>query len=114
MKAKICLSLLLFYSQFGFSQELKQFLQACGYGTLAGAGLGLASLVFEKKPNESSANIARGASLGLYGGIAYGIFMMNQQAKPVKDDLVFNHKKREYYIFPAIDGKIETHFVFRF
>ncbi len=53
--------------------ELSDFLSACGYGTLIGAGVGVVSLAFEKTPSEHSNNIARGASLGLYGGIIYGI-----------------------------------------
>lgn len=104
----------LLFSQMTFSQELKQFLKSCGYGTLAGAGLGLASLVFEKKPNESYGNIARGASLGLYGGMAYGLFTVQQQNAAPKDDLVLNSEESLYYIFPTIDGKIETLFVLRF
>ncbi len=114
MKLKLFLAFLMFFSQGVFAQELKQFLQSCGYGTLAGAGLGLASLVFEKKPNESFGNIARGSSLGLYGGIAYGIFMINQQGKPSKDDIVLSEKRIQYFFIPSIDGNLETRIVFKF
>lgn len=113
MKMKIGLISLLLVSQSAFSQDLKQFLKSCGYGTLAGAGLGLASLVFEKKPNESYANIARGASLGLYGGIVYGLFSMNQVKEKSSDDIVETEKNR-LFVYPTADGKIETMYVFRF
>lgn len=114
MKSKISLVLLLVFTQSSFSQDLKQFLRSCGYGTLAGAGLGLASLVFEKKPNESYGNIARGASLGLYGGIAYGLFSMHQESAVKKDDIVLEDSNQRYFVFPTIDGKIETLLVLRF
>jgi hypothetical protein len=114
MKIKIYFIALMFFSQIAYSQELKRFLQSCGYGTLGGAGLGLASLVFEKKPNESYGNIARGASLGLYGGIAYGLFSMKQESKSSTSDIVENEETGLYYVIPTIDGRIETLMVFRF
>ncbi len=59
------------------AQELKQFLQNCAWGTLGGAAAGLASLAFTDKPNDSWSNVAKGASLGLYVGIGYGIYKIN-------------------------------------
>lgn len=113
MKFKLFLIITLLLSQSAFSQDLKQFLKSCGYGTLAGAGLGLASLVFEKKPNESFVNIARGASLGLYGGLAYGLFAMNQEAnKPVND--IVKGENNKLFVYPTANGKIETLYVFHF
>lgn len=114
MKFKIILVLALIWSQSGFTQELKQFLKSCGYGTLAGAGLGLASLVFEKKPNESYGNIARGASLGLYGGIAYGLYTMSRPIDSKSNDIVQNEKSSHYFVAPTLDGRIETVFLYRF
>lgn len=113
MKAKLFLVLVLFFSQNGISVELKQFLKSCGYGTLAGAGLGFASLVFEKKPNDSYGNIARGASLGLYAGIGYGLFSMQQETKPT-NDIVLEKNKTQYFVFPTVAGEIKTLFVFQF
>ncbi len=113
MKIKVGIVLLMFFAQSAFSQDLKQFLKSCGYGTLAGAGLGLASLVFEKKPNESYANIARGASLGLYGGMAYGLFAMNESNEKPSNDIV-ELPANKLFVFPTADGKIETIYVFRF
>lgn len=109
LKSFLIVSLLL--SQSAFSQDLKQFLKSCGYGTLAGAGLGLASLVFEKRPNESYGNIARGASLGLYGGMAYGFFSMNQSTNKTSNDIVESNR---LMVYPTIDGKIETLYVLQF
>lgn len=100
-------------SSLASAQELKQFLKSCGYGTLTGAGLGLASLVFEKKPNESYGNIARGASLGLYGGIVYGLFAMNQPSSPTSSDIV-QKDENTIFVYPTVDGKIETVFLIRF
>lgn len=113
MKFKIGLILLVFFSQAAFSQDLRQFLKSCGYGTLAGAGLGLASLVFEKKPNESYANIARGASLGLYGGIAYGLFATGQVSDKSTSDIVENSENK-FFVYPSAAGGVETLYVFRF
>ena len=113
MKTTYLLVLFFVFSSSAFGQDLKQFLKSCGYGTLAGAGLGIASLVFEKKPNESYGNIARGASFGLYGGIGYGIYSM-QRPLAAKDDIVFNEPERLYYVLPTIDGRWETLFVYRF
>lgn len=114
MKSKLALFAFLLISQSAFSQELKQFLRACGYGTLAGAGLGVASLVFEKKPNESYGNIARGASLGLYGGMVYGLVSMRPEPETKGGDIVVNEQKSFYLISPTLNGSIETVFVYRF
>jgi hypothetical protein len=113
MKLKGAVLLLVFFSQAAFSQDLKRFLKSCGYGTMAGAGLGLASLVFEKKPNESYGNIPRGASLGLYGGIAYGLFAMNTPAAKNDNDIV-DLPSNKLFVYPTADGKIETLYVVRF
>ena len=113
MRAKVAALILVFLSQSAFSQDLKQFLKSCGYGTLAGAGLGLASLVFEKKPNESYGNIARGASLGLYGGIGYGLLVMNQPTNKNENDIV-DIPSNKLFVYPTADGKIETLYVLRF
>ncbi len=63
------------------ASELGEFLESCGYGTLIGAGIGVVSLAFEKNPSDHANNIAKGASLGLYGGIAYGIVKINEKPK---------------------------------
>lgn len=89
------------------ARDLKSFLKYCGYGTVVGAGVGLASLVFEKKPNESYGNIARGASLGLYAGIALGL--LYEEKKESAEDLV---------LFPLIDNNknisLQSVYIIRF
>ena len=54
-------------------EKLGVFLKHCAWGTGLGAAAGTLSLAFEDKPSEHTVNIARGASLGLYGGILYGL-----------------------------------------
>ncbi|MFZ4404912.1 MAG: hypothetical protein ACOYOK_12485 [Pseudobdellovibrionaceae bacterium] len=70
-----------------YESKLKTFLQMAGYGTLAGAGLGVVSLAFKDRPSENINNIARGASLGLYAGMIYGLVLANKPEE--KNDLVF-------------------------
>lgn len=60
------------------AQDLKQFLKTSAVGMLGGATLGVVSLAFSDKPSESWNNVARGASLGLYAGIGYGLYRINQ------------------------------------
>lgn len=78
-KNLIILFFILFQGQSVFAQELRQFLKSCAWGTLAGAGAGVVSLAFTDKPSESWNNVARGASLGLYGGIIYGLYQVNKE-----------------------------------
>lgn len=92
--------LLLFPAQVVFAKDLRGFLKNCAWGTLGGATAGVVSLVFIDKPNESWGNVARGASLGLYAGIAYGLVRLNQD----KDMAA----QSDYAVFPTIEnGKIE-------
>lgn len=60
------------------AQDLRVFLKNCAWGTATGAGLGVVSLAFTDKPSEQWNNVARGASLGLYAGIVYGLYNMNR------------------------------------
>lgn len=46
------------------------------YGVLTGTLAGLASLAFYGNPGEHTRNMAMGASLGLYAGIALGIYIV--------------------------------------
>jgi len=50
------------------------FLKSCAYGAAAGAVLGLASLAISENPDGKMSNVARGASLGLYAGIGFGLY----------------------------------------
>ena len=71
---------ILLCSPFSFAETssgtLKNFLVSCGYGTVGGAAVGLVSLAFEPSPQTKLNNIARGASLGLYAGIGYGLYQI--------------------------------------
>ncbi len=86
MKKYFLLFSFLFFSSQSYAAELNSFLQACGYGTLIGAGVGVVTLAFEKNPSDHANNIARGASLGLYGGIVYGL--LEAQEKRLKHEVV--------------------------
>ncbi|WP_050792914.1 hypothetical protein AB1A81_09675 [Bdellovibrio bacteriovorus] len=73
------LILVLLQTQSVQAQSLKRFLTSCAWGTLGGAAVGVVSLAVEDKPSQSWNNVARGASLGLYAGVAYGVYSMNKQ-----------------------------------
>lgn len=75
---RILVLALVLSSASGRAETMKNFLLSCAYGTAAGAVVGLASVALSDKPSDNSMNIARGASLGLYAGIGFGIFEMNQ------------------------------------
>ncbi len=65
--------------------KTKAFLIICGYGTVGGALLGLASMAF----GQESRAIAQGASLGLYAGILFGAYVIythNQDSRPLSED----------------------------
>lgn len=65
------------------------FLKSCAYGTAAGAVLGLATLAWSENPSGKINNVARGASLGLYAGIGFGLYTINAQNKRMNQD--FSH-----------------------
>lgn len=114
LRVYILSTILVFNFQIVHAEELKTFLRSCGYGTLIGAGVGLASLVFEKKPNESYSNIARGASLGLYAGIGVGLFMVNNPSTTT-ESLTNNLQKTNFYLVPDFDNRaVNALYVFRF
>lgn len=81
-----------------FAADLKQFLKHCAYGTLIGAGAGVVTLAFSDRPSEDLNNVARGASLGLYGGIAYGMYRLNVPATRAYQEPAFG-------VMPLFDQK---------
>lgn len=56
------------------SNDLGVFLRSCAYGTVAGAILGLGAVALSENPSEKLNTVARGASLGLYAGIGFGLY----------------------------------------
>jgi hypothetical protein len=58
---------------------------SCSYGVLAGTLVGAAALAFTDKPGDNLNLIARGASIGLYAGIALGIYVVDAADQPEED-----------------------------
>lgn len=82
------------------AQNLRSFVKSCAWGTLLGAGAGVVSLAFVDKPGESWGNVAKGASLGLYSGIAYGLYDMNREPE--------KYQQPDFAIAPTFaEGKVD-------
>ncbi len=64
-------------AQAQMNPKLKAFLICSGYGAALGGLLGVASLAFDAKERA----VAQGASLGLYAGIIFGIYVINSYGK---------------------------------
>jgi hypothetical protein len=56
--------------------QTREFVMACTYGVMAGTLVGAASLAFTSKPSDNLNRVARGASIGLYAGIALGLYVV--------------------------------------
>ena len=54
----------------------REFMMSCTYGVLAGTLVGAATLAFESQPGDKLYKVARGASIGLYTGIALGLYVV--------------------------------------
>lgn len=101
----------------------KEFLLSSTYGLLAGTLVGAATLAFEDKPGDNLKNIAQGASLGLYGGMLLGLYLIyavpsaNEQpgdyqdlspSVPVEEEVYQEETKVKTYVFPVIsENKID-------
>lgn len=90
-------------SAFGQDFDFPLFLKRCAWGTGVGAGIGLLSLGIEDHPYEHWSNVARGASLGLYGGILYGLTapseMNRQKDWVVIQPNLLSHSTEMLYVF---------------
>ncbi len=64
--------------------DTKVFLLTSTYGVMAGTLTGLASLAFYEDPSERLRNVAMGASIGLYAGIALGAYLTYAVPDPAK------------------------------
>ncbi|UXR63442.1 hypothetical protein EZJ49_10180 [Bdellovibrio bacteriovorus] len=94
------LFLLTIQAQSAHAQSLRNFLATCGWGVVGGAALGVVSLAFEDKPSESWNNVARGASLGLYAGMGYGLYAMNRPPA--------TYQQPDFAIIPTFEkGQVE-------
>lgn len=68
----LCCTLLFSSSSFGMDPKLKILGTMSGYGIVGGALLGAATMAF----GTSARAIAKGASLGLYGGLIFGSYVI--------------------------------------
>jgi len=72
----------------------REFIMSCTYGVLAGTLVGAATLAFVDNPGDNLQRVARGASLGLYAGIALGLYTVYylpcQLEKKSEEELVFH------------------------
>ena len=99
---KIILTLCLLLSQAPRAQaaDLRSFVKNCAWGTLLGAGAGVVSLAFVDKPGDSWSNVAKGASLGLYAGIGYGLYDANREPE--------KYQQPDFAIAPTfVEGKVD-------
>lgn len=94
-KIALALCVLLLQTQTVLAQDLRGFLKNCAWGTLGGAAAGVVSLAFTDKPSDSWRNVAKGASLGLYGGIAYGLYKVNKEPQ--------KYQQPDFALFPNIE-----------
>ena len=70
----LCLSFFMLPGQSQAAQTLEVVLQDCLWGTGIGALAGAATLPFMNNPNDHYIRILQGASIGLFCGLAYGIY----------------------------------------
>lgn len=92
MKKIICLFLVICFSfqSFALDPKAKAVGTMAAYGTVGGALLGTASLAF----GASGRSIAKGASLGLYGGLLFGIYVVTSYELKKRG---YNQDREEYY-----------------
>jgi len=85
-----------------FASPEREFIMSCTYGVLAGTLVGAASLAFTSQPGQNLQNVARGASLGLYAGIALGLYTVYILPKQLEkeDENKLNEKTEEHGFVP--------------
>lgn len=82
MKTWLVTLIILVQSTLCIAADLRSFLKTCAWGTMGGAAVGVVSMAFSDKPGDSWNNVAKGASLGLYAGIGYGVYQLNKSSEP--------------------------------
>lgn len=68
------------------NNDMKNFLLACAYGTAGGAAVGLLSVALSDDPDSKLDRVAKGASLGLYAGIGFGLYLIYGEAQTSSQD----------------------------
>lgn len=86
----LCFTLLFSSSSFAMDPKLKILGTMSGYGIVGGALLGAATMAF----GTSARAIAKGASLGLYGGLIFGSYVILSYEMKKRG---FNEQPREDY-----------------
>lgn len=100
MKKVLLALLLLLQCSLASAQNLQAFLKSCAYGTLLGATAGVVTMAFTDKPGQSWSNVAKGASLGLYGGIIFGAYQMSKEPT--------TYQQPDFAVIPVFEsGKVE-------
>jgi hypothetical protein len=90
----------------------REFIMSCTYGVLTGTLVGAASLAFVDKPGENLQHVARGASIGLYMGIALGfytVYVLPKQLQKEEEKMLENEAGGDsqshlmnFFVFPII------------
>lgn len=86
------------------ASEIRTILTASAYGAGAGALVGLTALTFSDSPSQNISLVTRGASLGLYVGLAVGIYMATNPG---------DSQQAQFFVYP-IESSPALGFNFRF
>lgn len=84
----------------------REFIMSCTYGVLAGTLVGAATLAFTDQPGENLNQVARGASLGLYLGIALGAYVVYVVPRQIE-------KENDIYQQPGYPGTEEEQYEYQ-
>jgi hypothetical protein len=88
-----------------YASPEREFIMSCTYGVLAGTLVGAATLAFTKQPGQNLQNVARGASLGLYAGIALGfytVYVLPKQLDKEQENLLDGQTEEKHSYVPHI------------
>lgn len=77
------------------ASEIRTILTASAYGAGAGALVGLTALTFSDSPSQNISLVTRGASLGLYVGLAVGIYMATNPS---------DSQQAQFFVYPIESG----------
>ena len=108
--------LILFVGFNAQASRVKEIVTSATYGVMAGSLVGAAALAFTNQPGDNLQMVARGASLGLYLGIALGLYVaywvpgldstdpLNPMPIPTEDDSPYNEGESmdDYSLVPKV------------